>query len=141
MTKKNYDELLARLDSARLGQQAASTGLVKFQVIDPPAASFTPVFTQTAAVHRRRVFPGVGSGNCVRVHAAPAAAGVREHAAAYRRDRSSGPRRGEHGMGGETPRRDASELGPLRITLDGTSGGSAAVVFTLSLFPISFGSL
>lgn len=43
VTKKQYDELLARLDSARLGQQAASTGLVKFQVIDPPAANFEPV--------------------------------------------------------------------------------------------------
>jgi polysaccharide chain length determinant protein (PEP-CTERM system associated) len=43
ITKKQYDELLARLDSARLGQQAASTGLVKFQVIDPPSAAFQPV--------------------------------------------------------------------------------------------------
>jgi polysaccharide chain length determinant protein (PEP-CTERM system associated) len=43
VTKKQYDALLSRLDSARLGQQAASTGLVKFQVIDPPAASFKPV--------------------------------------------------------------------------------------------------
>ena len=44
VTKKQYDTLLARLDSTRLGQQAASTGLVKFQVIDPPAANFKPVF-------------------------------------------------------------------------------------------------
>ena len=44
VTKKQYDTLLARLDSTRLGQQAASTGLVKFQVIDPPAANFDPIF-------------------------------------------------------------------------------------------------
>jgi polysaccharide chain length determinant protein (PEP-CTERM system associated) len=44
VTKKAYNELLSRLDSARLGRQAASTGLVRFQVINPPAASFTPVF-------------------------------------------------------------------------------------------------
>ena len=43
ITKKQYDQLLARLDSARLGQQAASTGLVKFQVINPPSAAFQPV--------------------------------------------------------------------------------------------------
>ena len=43
VTKKQYDALLARLDSARLGQQAASTGLVKFQIIDPPSAKFQPV--------------------------------------------------------------------------------------------------
>jgi len=44
VTKKQYDVLLARLDRTRLGQQAASTGLVKFQVIDPPSAGFKPVF-------------------------------------------------------------------------------------------------
>jgi polysaccharide chain length determinant protein (PEP-CTERM system associated) len=44
VTKKQYDTLLSRLDSTRLGQRAASTGLVKFQVIDPPAANFKPVF-------------------------------------------------------------------------------------------------
>ena len=43
VTKQQYDALFARLDSARLGQQAASTGLVKFQVIDPPSAKFEPV--------------------------------------------------------------------------------------------------
>lgn len=43
VTRKQYEELLGRLDSTRLGQQAASTGLVKFQVIDPPAAKFKPV--------------------------------------------------------------------------------------------------
>ena len=43
VTKQQYDQLLSRLDSTRLGQQAASTGLVDFQVIDPPSAKFTPV--------------------------------------------------------------------------------------------------
>ena len=43
VTRKQYDALLARLDSTRLGQQAASTGIVKFQVIDPPTAAFKPV--------------------------------------------------------------------------------------------------
>ena len=44
VTKKAYDELLSRLDSARLGRQAASTGLVRFQIINPPGASFAPEF-------------------------------------------------------------------------------------------------
>lgn len=43
VTKKQYDALLSRLDSTRLGQQAASTGLVRFQIIDPPSAGFGPV--------------------------------------------------------------------------------------------------
>lgn len=43
VTRTQYDELLGRLDRARLGQQAASTGVVKFQVIDPPTSEFGPV--------------------------------------------------------------------------------------------------
>ncbi len=43
VTHKQYDTLLARLDSARLGQQAAATGTVKFEVIDPPTAKYQPV--------------------------------------------------------------------------------------------------
>jgi polysaccharide chain length determinant protein (PEP-CTERM system associated) len=43
VTRTQYDALLARLNRARLGQQAASTGVVKFQVIDPPTAEFAPV--------------------------------------------------------------------------------------------------
>jgi protein tyrosine kinase modulator len=43
VTKTQYNALLGRLDSARLGQQAASTGIVKFQVIDPPTSQFKPV--------------------------------------------------------------------------------------------------
>jgi polysaccharide chain length determinant protein (PEP-CTERM system associated) len=43
VTRTQYDALLARLDRARLGQQAASTGVVKFQIIDPPTSRFAPV--------------------------------------------------------------------------------------------------
>ena len=43
VTQKQYNALLGRLDSTRLGQQAASTGTVKFQIIDPPMAQYTPV--------------------------------------------------------------------------------------------------
>lgn len=43
VTKTQYNALLGRLDSARLGQEAASTGIVKFQVIDPPTSQFKPV--------------------------------------------------------------------------------------------------
>ena len=43
VTRAQYNALLARLDSARLGQQAQATGTVKFEVIDPPTAQFKPV--------------------------------------------------------------------------------------------------
>lgn len=48
VTRTQYDALLARLDRAQLGQQAASTGAVKFQVIDPPTAEFAPVAPRRA---------------------------------------------------------------------------------------------
>ncbi len=43
VTRKQYNALLARLDSTRLGQKAAATGTVKFEVIDPPTAKYRPV--------------------------------------------------------------------------------------------------
>jgi uncharacterized protein involved in exopolysaccharide biosynthesis len=43
VTRKQYQELLERLDRARLGEDAEATGMVKFEVIDPPTAKFEPV--------------------------------------------------------------------------------------------------
>jgi len=43
VTKKQYDQLLQRLDSARLGQQAANTGIVKFNIVNPPTPGYQPV--------------------------------------------------------------------------------------------------
>jgi polysaccharide chain length determinant protein (PEP-CTERM system associated) len=43
VTRAQYNALLVRLDRARLGQQAMATGIVKFQVISPPFASYKPV--------------------------------------------------------------------------------------------------
>jgi polysaccharide chain length determinant protein (PEP-CTERM system associated) len=62
VTKKQYDALLARLDSARLGQQAASTGLVKFQVIDPPSAQFQPVSPNRPLLIIGTFFLALGAG-------------------------------------------------------------------------------
>lgn len=43
VTRTEYNALLVRLDQARLGQQAVATGIVKFQIISPPFASYKPV--------------------------------------------------------------------------------------------------
>jgi polysaccharide chain length determinant protein (PEP-CTERM system associated) len=43
VTKAEYHALVERLDEAKLGQDADATGLVKFEVIDPPTADFKPV--------------------------------------------------------------------------------------------------
>ena len=62
VTKKQYDTLLSRLDSTRLGQQAASTGLVKFQVIDPPSANFEPVFPNRPLLIVGALFAALAAG-------------------------------------------------------------------------------
>lgn len=46
VTRAEYNALLVRLDRARLGQQAIATGIVKFQVVQPPTADFKPVAPQ-----------------------------------------------------------------------------------------------
>ena len=62
VTKTQYDALLARLDSTRLGQQAASTGLVDFQVIDPPTAKYTPVSPKRPLLILGALFLAIGAG-------------------------------------------------------------------------------
>jgi len=62
VTRKQYDALLARLDSTRLGQQAANTGLIKFQVIDPPSASFKPVSPKRALLIIGALIAALGVG-------------------------------------------------------------------------------
>jgi polysaccharide chain length determinant protein (PEP-CTERM system associated) len=42
--KAQYEALVEQLGRARLGEQAAQTGLVRFDVVDPPRSGFDPVF-------------------------------------------------------------------------------------------------
>lgn len=44
ITQMQYNAILQRLEQARVSEDAQLTGIVKFQVVDPPAASFQPVF-------------------------------------------------------------------------------------------------
>jgi protein tyrosine kinase modulator len=43
VTRTQYQQLVQRLETAKLSQDAARTGTVSFQVIDPPGALLTPV--------------------------------------------------------------------------------------------------
>lgn len=43
VTRSQYQTLVQRLEAARLGEDAEATGMVRFEVIDPPAAAFDPV--------------------------------------------------------------------------------------------------
>jgi polysaccharide chain length determinant protein (PEP-CTERM system associated) len=42
VTKAQYESLVERLGRARLGEEAAETGVIDFEVIDPPTAGFKP---------------------------------------------------------------------------------------------------
>jgi polysaccharide chain length determinant protein (PEP-CTERM system associated) len=43
INKKQYAALLASYDKARLGQQAGNAGAVRFEIVEPPMAGYTPV--------------------------------------------------------------------------------------------------
>jgi polysaccharide chain length determinant protein (PEP-CTERM system associated) len=44
VTKTQYTQLLQRLEQARISEEADATGIVRFDIIDPPAASLSPSF-------------------------------------------------------------------------------------------------
>jgi polysaccharide chain length determinant protein (PEP-CTERM system associated) len=44
VTQTQYNALLQRLEQARVSEEAQQTGIVAFQIVDPPTAPFSPVF-------------------------------------------------------------------------------------------------
>ncbi len=44
VVKAQYEALVEQLGRARLSEQAAQTGIVRFDVVDPPRAGFDPIF-------------------------------------------------------------------------------------------------
>jgi polysaccharide chain length determinant protein (PEP-CTERM system associated) len=44
VVKAQYEALVEQLGRARLSEQAAQTGIVRFDVVDPPRAGFEPIF-------------------------------------------------------------------------------------------------
>lgn len=44
VTRTEYQALVQRLEQSRLSQQAEETGVVHFELVDPPSASFKPSF-------------------------------------------------------------------------------------------------
>lgn len=62
VTKAQYMALVDRLEKTRLGEEAQATGAVRFEVIDPPAAKFTPVKPKRAILVALVLFAGLGAG-------------------------------------------------------------------------------
>lgn len=65
VTKAQYTALVDRYEKARLTDQAAETGIVKFQVIDPPSAPFSPVSPQRPLLLAGVLLVGLAAGGGV----------------------------------------------------------------------------
>lgn len=62
VVKAQYESLVERLGRARLGEQAAQTGVIRFEVIDPPRAGFEPSFPNRPLFAVGAFFLAIGAG-------------------------------------------------------------------------------
>lgn len=51
VNQAQYNALLSNYEKARLGEQADNAGSVRFEVVQPPTASFSPVFPRRVLLH------------------------------------------------------------------------------------------
>jgi polysaccharide chain length determinant protein (PEP-CTERM system associated) len=62
VTKTQYEALVERLGRARLGEQAAETGVIGIEVIDPPRAGFKPISPKRPVLAVGVLVFGLGAG-------------------------------------------------------------------------------
>ncbi|HKE93638.1 MAG TPA: XrtA system polysaccharide chain length determinant [Povalibacter sp.] len=62
VTRTEYQQLLQRLETAKLSQDADRTGVVKFQIIDPPSVGLEPVAPKRALMLLAVLLMGMGAG-------------------------------------------------------------------------------
>lgn len=62
VVKAQYEALVDQLGRARLGEQAAQTGVIKFDVVDPPRAGFDPVFPKRPLFAIAALLAALGAG-------------------------------------------------------------------------------
>jgi protein tyrosine kinase modulator len=62
VTKTQYQALVDKLGRARLGEQAAQTGVFNFDVIDPPRAGFRPISPRRPLLTLGVLFFGIAAG-------------------------------------------------------------------------------
>lgn len=63
--KARYESLVERLGRAKLGEQAAQTGVIRFEVVDPPRAGFDPAFPNRKLFAVGAFFLAIGTGGGV----------------------------------------------------------------------------
>ncbi len=65
VTRAQYHALLERLERARLGEEAEATGIVRFEVIDPPSAAFAPIAPNRRMLIAAAMVFALGAGAAV----------------------------------------------------------------------------
>lgn len=65
VTRTQYNNLLERLEKARLSGDAEQTGVVKFNIVDPPSSSFSPIFPNRPLFLFAVFVVGIGAGCAV----------------------------------------------------------------------------
>jgi hypothetical protein len=62
VTKQQYEALVQRLEQARVSENAAEAGSVRFEVIDPPRAERHPVWPNRRLLALAGLFAGLAAG-------------------------------------------------------------------------------
>ena len=65
VTRAQYQGLVERLERTRISEDAEATGVVNFEVIDPPSASFTPVSPNRPKLLGIVIVAGLGLGGAL----------------------------------------------------------------------------
>ena len=65
INKKQYAALLASYDKARLGEQAGNAGAVRFELVQPPAVSYAPVWPQRTKLLAVVLILALGAGGAL----------------------------------------------------------------------------
>jgi hypothetical protein len=65
VTQTQYNALLQRLEQARVSEDAQQTGIVDFQIIDPPTAPFAPAFPSRTDLLVAVLLVALGGGAAV----------------------------------------------------------------------------
>jgi polysaccharide chain length determinant protein (PEP-CTERM system associated) len=62
VTKANYTALVERLEKSRLGEEASTSGSVRFDVVEPPNADFNPISPKRSLLVLAVLLGSIGAG-------------------------------------------------------------------------------